>query len=119
MPRRILLADDHDGIRRRVRSALEAAGFEICGEAVNGSEAIAKTKVLLPDLVIVNLSMPVMNGFEALTEISETGVKIVVYTVDDAPEIRRQVLSRGAHGYVSKSGPITDLIAEIQRVLRI
>jgi DNA-binding NarL/FixJ family response regulator len=118
MPR-ILLADDHDGIRRRVRSALEAAGFEICGEAVNGSEAIAKTKALLPDLVILNLSMPVMSGFKALPEIAETGVKIVVYTLDDGPDIRQEVLSRGAHGYVAKSGPITDLIAEIQKVLRI
>ena len=49
MPRRILLADDHEGIRRRVRSVLETAGFEVCGEAANGLDAVAKTKDLTPD----------------------------------------------------------------------
>lgn len=56
MPHRILLPDDHLGIRRRVRSELETAGFEVCGEAADGLGAVTKTKDLLPDLIILNLS---------------------------------------------------------------
>jgi YesN/AraC family two-component response regulator len=69
MPRRILLAEDHDGLRRRVRSDLEAVGFEVYGEALNGLDSIGKTKALLPDLVITNIWMPVMNGLDAIPEI--------------------------------------------------
>ena len=52
MPHRILLADDHEGIRRRVRSALENAGFDVCGEAANGQEAVSQAKGLMPDLIV-------------------------------------------------------------------
>ena len=72
MPHRILLADDHEGIRRRVRSALEDAGFDVCGEAANGQEAVRQTKELMPDLIVLNLSMPIMNGLEALPQIAKS-----------------------------------------------
>jgi two-component system nitrate/nitrite response regulator NarL len=119
MPRRILLADDHDGMRRRVRSALEAAGFEICGEAINGLDAIAKTKALLPDLIILNVSMPVMNGLDAITEIVKCspGVRIVIFSMDEAEELRREALRRGAHAYVGKSRPGEELINEVTKLL--
>jgi DNA-binding NarL/FixJ family response regulator len=105
MPRRILLADDHEGIRRRVRSALEAAGCEVCGEAVNGLDTIEKAKALLPYLIILNISMPVMNGLDAIPEIvkSAPGIKIVMFSVDESEELRREALRRGAHGFVGKS----------------
>lgn len=119
MPHRILLADDHGELRRRVRSLLETAGFEVCGEAINGSDAIAKTKVLLPDLIVLNMSMPIMNGLDAIPEIVQSvpGVKIVVFSVDEAEELRREALRRGAHGYVSKSRP-EKLIDEVTKLLR-
>jgi DNA-binding NarL/FixJ family response regulator len=119
MPHRILLADDHEGIRRRVRSVLEAAGFEVCGEAANGLDAVTKTKVLTPDLIILNLSMPVMHGLQAIPEIAKSapGVKILVFTMDDADELRREILRRGAHGHISKSRPITELIDEVKKLL--
>ena len=119
MPHRILLADDHEGIRVRVRSVLETAGFEICGEAANGLEAVTKTKTLMPDLIILNLSMPVMNGLQAIPEIikSAPGVKILMFSMDDSDELRREALRRGAHAYVSKSSPVTGLIDEVKKLL--
>lgn len=119
MPRRILLADDHRGIRQRVRSALEAAGFEVCGDAVNGLDAVEKTKVLLPDLIILNVSMPIMNGLDAVPGILKNapGVKIVMFSVDEADELRREALRRGAHGYVGKSSPVAVLINEVTKLL--
>ncbi len=119
MPRRILLADDHAGIRRRLRSALETAGFEVCGEATNGLDAVTKTKLLAPDLIILNLSMPVMDGLQAIPEIAQSapGVKILVFTMDDAVELRRETFRRGAHGYVSKSSALPELIEEVTKLL--
>lgn len=120
MPHRILLADDHEGIRRRVRSALETAGFEVCGEAVNGLEAVTQTKDLIPDLIVLNLSMPVMNGLQAIPEIAKSvpGTKILIVTVDEGEELRQEILRRGAHSFVSKSSPLTDLVNEVEKLLK-
>src|SRR5690242_858890 len=118
MPRRILLADDHDGWRLRVRSLLETAGFEVCGDAINGIDVVEKTKALLPDLIVLDISMPVVNGLDAIPEIlkSAPSVKIVVFSVHEADELRREALRRGAHGYVGKSKP-EDLINELTKLL--
>jgi len=120
MPHRILVADDHEGIRRRVRSLLEAAGFEVCGEAANGLDAVIKAKELLPDLIVLNLSMPVMHGLDAIPEIAKLspGVKIIVFTMAEAEELRQEVLRRGAHGFVTKSGPVSDLVDAVRKALR-
>jgi DNA-binding NarL/FixJ family response regulator len=118
MPSRILLADSHEGLRRGIRSILEAAGFEVCGEAANGLEAVEKTKALRPDLVVMELWMPVMNGLEAIPELAKSapGVKIVVFTVDEIDELRREAFRLGAHAYVGKSNP-EKLVAEVTRLL--
>jgi DNA-binding NarL/FixJ family response regulator len=99
---------------------LETAGFEVCGEAINGLDAIAKTRALLPDLIVLNMSMPIMNGLDAIPEIvkSAPDLKIVVFSVDEADELRREALRRGAHGYVSKSSP-ENLIDEVTKLLGI
>ena len=119
MPRRILLADAHGGIRQRVRSALEESGFEVCGEATDGTDAIEKTKVLLPDLIILNLSMPAIHELDAIPEIinSAPNVKIVIFSVDDFEELRRQARDRGAHAYISKLSPISVLIGEVIKLI--
>lgn len=118
MPCRILLADSHDGLRLRIRSALESAGFEVCGEATNGLEAIEKTRALHPDLIVMEIWMPVMNGLEAIPEIAGSipGIKIVVFTMDEVEELRRKALRLGAHGFVGKPNP-ERLINEVTSLL--
>ena len=120
MPHRILLADDHDGIRRRVRSALEDAGFDVCGEAANGQEAVRRTKELMPDLIVLNLSMPIMNGLEALPQIAKLvpSAKVLIFTMDDGDELRSEALRRGAHGFLSKSSPLGELVEGIEKLLK-
>jgi len=66
---RVLIADDHEAVRRGLRSAVWGAGWQVCGEATNGREAIAKVRELAPDVVILDVSMPVMGGLEAAPEI--------------------------------------------------
>jgi DNA-binding NarL/FixJ family response regulator len=119
MSHKILIADDHGPVRRRVRTIVERAGFGVCGEATNGQDAIAKSRELLPDLVILDVSMPVMNGFEAMAEILQhtANVKILIYTVHAGDAFRQEALRLGAHGYVTKSAPENILIDEMNRVL--
>lgn len=113
---RILIVDDHDGIRRRLRSLLEKAGFQVCGEAINGKEAVEKSKELVPDLVLLDLSMPVMTGFEALPLIAELSTtKILVLAVEESDAVKREALRLGAHGYVGKSSLPDGLLAELRR----
>ena len=95
---KILIVDDHDGIRRRLRSLLESAGFQVCGEATNGKQAVEKSKELEPDLVILDLSMPVMTGLEVLPHIAKLSTtKILVLAVEESrsrpttPNRRRMV----------------------------
>lgn len=104
MPHKILIADDHPLMRQRLRSLLEGAGFLVCGEAVNGQEAVEKSRELTPDLVILDLSMPMLNGFQAIPKITELKTtKVVVLTVHENEELKRLALQSGAHGYVGKS----------------
>jgi two-component system chemotaxis response regulator CheY len=97
---------------------VEAAGFEVCGEATNGLETIEKSIALRPDLVITEIWMPVMNGLEAIREIAKNApdVKIVVFSLDESEELRREAFRLGAHAYVGKSKP-ENLINEVARLL--
>jgi DNA-binding NarL/FixJ family response regulator len=116
MSQRILIVDDHDGIRRRLRFLLEGTGFQVCGEAINGKEAVEKSKELKPDLVLLDLSMPVMTGLEALPHIAQLNpTKILVLAVEESDEMKQQVLRLGAHGYVGKSSLPDGLLAELRR----
>jgi DNA-binding NarL/FixJ family response regulator len=118
MPHNILVVDDHEPMRRRIRSLLEAEGLYVCAEAANGREAIEKTKECMPDLAILDLSMPVMSGLEAIPEMLECAprLKIVIFTVDDDQELRQEALRLGARAYISKSEPEA-LLAEVRKLL--
>jgi DNA-binding NarL/FixJ family response regulator len=119
MPHNILVVDDHEPMRRRIRSLLESEGLHVCAEATNGQEAIEKTKECMPDLAILNLSMPVMSGLQAIPEMLRCApqLKILIFTVDDAKELRQHAFRLGAAGYVSKSDPSGVLLAEVRTLL--
>ena len=117
--RRILIADDHEAVRRGLRSAVWGAGWEVCGEATNGREAIAKVKELKPDVVILDVSMPVMSGLEAAPEIlkSSPGIRVVAFTMHESQQIRNEMARIGVHGVAIKSAPLSNLLDTIQSVL--
>ena len=116
---RLLIVDDHQVVRRGIRSLLEAEnGLHVCGEAVDGQDAIAKAQQLDPDAIVMDISMPNMNGLDAIREIGRLlpSVRIVVLSQHDDPAMMRQAFATGAHGYVVKSAISTDLLTVLHRV---
>jgi DNA-binding NarL/FixJ family response regulator len=103
---RILVADDHDVVRRGVREELSAHdGWEICGEASNGREAVQMALKLAPDVAVIDLSMPELNGLEATRQIRREmpRTEVLIFTMHETEQLIREVLSAGARGYVLKS----------------
>ncbi len=116
---KILIADDHEAVRRGLRSAVVAAGWELCGEAVHGQDAVEKVQALQPDLIILDLSMPVMNGLDAAREIRKKapGVKIVGFTMHESVQVREQTTMIGFHALAAKSAPLGNLLATVRSIL--
>ncbi len=117
---RILLADDHEIVRQGLRSLLENDGFEICGEFSNGREAVDGVKQLKPDVAILDISMPELNGVEATQQIARQfpDSRVIVMTMHDSEELARKVLEAGARGYVLKSDAARDLTQAVKSVLK-
>jgi len=116
---RILIADDHELLRRGIRDLLEAhSGWEVCGEAQTGHQAVEKAMDLQPDVVIMDISMPELNGLEATRQIVKALPKteILVLTVHDSEEMEREVLAAGARGYILKSDDGSDLVTAIEQL---
>ena len=116
---RLLVVDDHEVLRRGVRSLLEdQPGYEICGEAADGQEAVQRARELKPDVIVMDISMPRLSGLEATSLIRSSlpDCEIVLLTQHDAPEMARQALKAGARGYVIKSSMARDLISAVERV---
>jgi len=118
--RRILIVDDHEAIRRGIRSLLTRDSLGICREAENGKQALEKVRELKPDLVILGVSMPVMNGVEAAREIRRFAprTKIVLFSVHDSPQIIEIAKKAGADAYVLKSAAVKDLNVTVKRLLQ-
>ena len=117
---RVLIADDHEIMRQGVRTLLASeVNWEICGEAVNGREAVEKAAQLSPDLVILDLNMPVLDGLAALREIvaKRPSAKILVLTVHDSDSIIHEIFTAGAHGCLLKSQTAHDLVRAVKTVL--
>jgi DNA-binding NarL/FixJ family response regulator len=104
-PTRILIADDHAVVRLGVRAMLEREpGWVVCAEATTGREAVAEAIRLRPDVIIIDLSMPELNGLEATRQIRRVwAANILVLTMHDSDEMVRELVEAGAHGYVLKS----------------
>jgi len=120
LPRRILIAEDHTILREGLRALLGGMpGVTVVGEAVDGMEAIRMAGELLPDLVMLDLSMPRTNGLEALKEIkrSHPQMRILILTVQKAEDYVHAALHAGADGYALKDSTSADLFVAIQTVL--
>jgi len=117
---KILIVDDHEIVRQGIRRVLEAKPeWEICGEATNGQEAVHMARELTPDVVIMDVTMPVMTGFEAADAISRLpiGSRVLFFTMHDAGSMAGAVRRSGAQGYVVKSRAAQDLIQALERLL--
>jgi DNA-binding NarL/FixJ family response regulator len=116
---RILLADDHEIIRRGIRSLLGVTSpWDICAEASNGREAVEKAVEFKADLVVMDVSMPVMNGIEATRRIREVSpsTKVVIFTMHDSPQITTAARDAGASACLTKAGlgdQLKKVVAEI------
>jgi DNA-binding NarL/FixJ family response regulator len=121
-PFRILIVDDHELIRQGVRFIFSRdPQFAICGEAANGAEAIEQVKKLNPDVVILDISMPVMNGLEAAKEIRRLApkIKIVILTMHDSAQMRNQSQDAGADAFVTKAQVASKLPHVVKSLLDI
>jgi two-component system NarL family sensor kinase len=118
--RRILIADDHEVMRRGVRGLVESQEeWSVCGEAIEGNEAISKTKELHPDLLILDVSMPGVSGIEAALQIlkDDPNMKILFFTMYDSPQMMREISNVGAWGYVAKARAGNDLVDAVRIIL--
>jgi DNA-binding NarL/FixJ family response regulator len=117
---RILIADDHEIVREGVRTVLESqAGWVVCGEASTGREAVAKVVELRPDIVVLDISMPELNGLEATRQIRHlVPAKILILTVHESEQVVAEVLDAGAHAYVLKADVGRKLVDAIWALIR-
>jgi|HubBroStandDraft_6_1064221.scaffolds.fasta_scaffold577030_1 DNA-binding NarL/FixJ family response regulator len=115
MSARILLVDDVEVVRSTLRSLL--AEYTICGEAENGLVALDQVRQLKPDVVVLDITMPVMNGLKATVEIRRfaPSTKIILFTINDTPEAQEAARMVGADALVPKSRAGTDLLPTVQR----
>jgi DNA-binding NarL/FixJ family response regulator len=114
---RILVADDHEAVRKGVRSLVQTRpGWEVCGEASTGDEAIAAAQAHRPDVVIIDVIMPGLAGIAAAREIRARlpRTEVLVFTMHDTEELLADALSSGAQGYVLKTDPSRQLLAAIE-----
>lgn len=118
-PIRVLVADDHMIVRTGIRHVLESEpGFEVVGEAANGTEALALTAELHPDVVVLDISMPGVSGLELATRLRSTGggARVLILSMHDNAEYVLESVRAGAHGYLLKDTAATELRTAIRAV---
>ena len=118
---KLLLADDHEIVRKGLRSVLEAQReCEVVGEAADGRQAVALAKELGPDIVILDISMPLLNGLEATRQILKIRpqTKVLILTMHESDPLIRDVLDAGARGYILKTDAGRDLVTAVESLRR-
>jgi two-component system response regulator NreC len=120
MPTRILLADDHALIRQGLKALLEKQGFQVVSETSDGQEALRSVEKTQPDVAIMDISMPVLNGVDAARELKKSSpkIKVILLTQHDEDQYVTDALHAGVKGYVLKSQAADDLVHAIQEVCR-
>ena len=119
---RILLADKHDDIRIRLRALLDTrSDFNICGEASDGREAVDLARQKKPDIVVIDINMPVVDGIEATRQIRQAsaGTDVLIYTNEHDGDLVREAFRAGARGFLLKSGEDKKVIAAIEGLARL
>jgi DNA-binding NarL/FixJ family response regulator len=114
---RILIADDHEVARKGIRSILEShPGWEVCAEAKDGREAVEYASQFKPDLLLIDIGMPNLNGLDAARQIlaAMPEALILILTIHDSEHIVREVLAAGARGFLLKSDAGRDLVAAVE-----
>ena len=120
-PFRILIADDHEIVRRGIRDLIEKhPGWEVCGEAKDGRDAVSRAFALKPDLVLLDIGMPNLNGLDAARQIVANCplTRVLILTVHDSEQVVRDVLAVGARGFLLKSDAGRDLVSAVEALQR-
>jgi two-component system, NarL family, response regulator NreC len=120
MPTRLLLADDHALVRQGLMAFLERQGFQVVGEASDGQEALRLAAKAQPDIAVLDISMPVLNGVDAARELKKSSpkTKIILLTKHEEDQYVTEALRAGVRGYVLKSQVANDLVSAIHEVCR-
>ena len=123
LPRRVrvLIADDHEVMRLGIRNLLGSRpGWSVCAEAGNGQEAVEKTLQFHPDVIIMDISMPVMNGLEAANQIwqRQLEIPVILFSLHLSDDLFPHVPTEGIRGAVAKADAARDLIQAVETVLR-
>ncbi len=117
----VLVADDHDIVRRGLRDLIEKQpGWKVVGEATNGKEAVEKAKQLKPDVSILDISMPSLNGLEAARQIAASGspTKVLILTIHHSDPLIQQMVKAGVRGYVLKTDAASELVHAVEALQR-
>jgi DNA-binding NarL/FixJ family response regulator len=121
VPLRILVADDHEVVRRGLCALLRSQPeWEVCGEAGDGREAVEKVLTLKPEVAILDIGMPNLNGLEATRQILKANpdVKVLILTLHDSDRVAQEALNAGARGFLLKTDAARDLVAAVEAVGR-
>jgi DNA-binding NarL/FixJ family response regulator len=119
MPAKILIVDDHEVVREGVRTLItrERPQWVVCGEAKTAQEAVEASRVLKPDVTVLDITMPGISGLEVASSIFDLGSRVLMFTMHESEQLATEVFQAGAQGFVLKSQAGKDLIRAIERLL--